>query len=57
METKKDFFLDYSNMKIDRNAYPDAILNCEVDTLKTPIVLSNLKKTKKFSFKFVQEID
>lgn len=37
MSAKKDFFLNYNNMRVNRNLYPESVLNCVVDTLKIPL--------------------
>lgn len=42
LEATKDFFLSYSNMKVNRKLYPTPVLNCVVDTLKIPLNSSDL---------------
>lgn len=37
MAAKKDFFLSYSEMKVNRSMYPPQVLNCVVDALKIPL--------------------
>ena len=42
LASKKDFFLNYSNMKVNRKFYPAPILNCVVDALKIPLSSKDL---------------
>lgn len=37
LAAKKEFFLNYNNMKVNRNLYPASVMNCVVETLKTPL--------------------
>lgn len=37
LESKKDFFLNYNNMKVNRNLYPASVINCDVNTLSNPL--------------------
>lgn len=47
LSSKKDFFLNYKNMKVDHSAYPKKLLRCDVETLNTPIEKLNLNEMKK----------
>lgn len=39
---KKDFFLNYNNMKINQKLYPQPVLKCVVSTLKIPLNSADL---------------
>lgn len=41
-EEKKDFFLNYNNMKINQKLYPQPVLKCMVSTLKIPLNSADL---------------
>ncbi|CRK89975.1 CLUMA_CG003703, isoform A [Clunio marinus] len=42
LDDRKEFFLNYSNMKVNRNLYPKPIVDCVVGTLKIPLNSSDL---------------
>lgn len=42
LEEKRDFFLNYNNMKVNRVLYPQPVLNCVVETLKIPLIAEDL---------------
>lgn len=42
LASKRDFFLNYSNMKVNHKLYPAPVLNCVVDTLKVPLSSKDL---------------
>lgn len=44
--SKREFFVNYENMAINRNLYPKEVLECNVNTLKTPINQLLMEKKK-----------
>lgn len=43
--SKREFYLNYNNMAINRKMYPKAVLECNPEALKTP--LSQMELTEK----------
>lgn len=46
LEAKKNFFLNYNNMKVKHNLYPESVLQCDVSSLSTPLGSSKVSKIK-----------
>lgn len=37
MNSKREYFLNYNNMKVNCEYYPKAVLKCEVSSLSSPV--------------------
>lgn len=57
VQIRKDFFLDYSNMKVNRNLYPESVLSCDVSTLNTPLTTPGFLTVKIKRVNLVLDID